>query len=210
MKTTETWNERLIRAIENRRKKRADINNADLAGVAGVKPSTFGYWVHKDPSKRSKDCGALPLLKVCKHLGLNPYWVIFNEGVMDVDFGDTKAVPCINDTSLLGITRDYPHAKAVIYKLTDENSFEPRIYENDLLFIDTAQTKLKSGKLYLFEAAGEHFLRRYFNNPVNQTYSLSSGDNEQPPHELSLPEFESVLKTMRIIGAVVGRYTNSL
>lgn len=208
-----TWNERLIIAIEHRKKSSSNINNVTIAEAANITKSTLGYWIHDKPEKRVHRADSNAFLKVCKFLEINPFWVMFGEGTMGVRYGGSVALDSINDTPILGVTKYYKYERVCNYTLKNDKTFEPRVWENDVLFIDERQQKLQNGNLYLFysDETGDHYVRRYFNDPIRKTYSLADGNtSERDTDSYSAAEFEKILKSMQIIGCVVGRYTEAL
>lgn len=210
---SDTWNDRLALAIEHRKETSSNITNAAIAEVAGVTKSSVGYWIHKDPARRVANIDSQALLKTCKFLEINPFWVMFGEGVMGVRWGGSEAIDSVNDNPTLGITKYYKYERVLNYTLKNDKTFTPRIYEGDVLFIDEKQKKLANGNVYLFHSMddNEHYVRRYFNDPVKKLYTLVDGNADEKSEDgYTAEEFSEILKTLQVVGCVVGRYTESL
>ncbi|MBW7472317.1 XRE family transcriptional regulator [Marinobacter sp. F4218] len=78
------------------------------------------------------------------------------------------------------------------------DSMEPTISDNETVMVDTSETKLRDGHIYVIRN-GDHLLVKRIQTLWNDGVQLLSDNKEYPPQEISSSDLES----LEVIGKVV-------
>lgn len=203
----ETWNDRMAFAIATRK-----ASFSELGRITGLSRQAVSTWVATD-RPRTKTLTSEAFLKACEYLKVNPHWILFGQGAMDVELDGMTPLEHLNGPPILGITSNYKSKKVINWSQPDDDAFVPRIWPKDVLFVDTEQTKLEDAYIFLFEdtSDGFQFIRRYISNRIAKAYALC--DSTTPNDQITWYDretFDDILKGLKIIGKVIGRYTDHL
>lgn len=197
------WKERLNSAMNA-----TGTKKAELADVLETRRSTITNYT----SGPSATIDAAALFKICRHMGINPAWVIDGKGAMKVDPEALTVAADLFDEPRFATRSD----NIITMKLKGERSFEPRIHEGDILFIDQSETALESPHLYCLQdnESGQVFIRRYFSDFLRRKAGFLDGlADESNPQSMALfdkQEFEEMRGLFTIIGRVVGVFTDRI
>lgn len=205
LKAEMTWNDRLKLGIETK-----NVSQSSLARYADMTKQSLGMWIHKDIEKRPVEPKALLLLKVCEFLGVRMVWVLTGDGDMNANQETREHTPSLNDIEKINITDNYDYQNVATFRM-DNETFAPRIEENDILLIDRDQATLINSKLYLIKSRSSQslFIKRYWSHPIRNTYAFVDGDPKDEDN-LSPEDFDKVLDSVEIIGQVIARHTTRL
>lgn len=207
----------------------AGNSTKELARIAGVKPPSVSQWV----SGQTKSIQIEPATRMGKHFGLNPLWISkgvlpkhSGEEVQQVSPGDNrlpiKRVLFKLAAGVSGYEVEYENGESepifMAKRWFDQNgykpgkmlavrvtgrSMEPRLYDGDLVVINTDDTRLVDGEPYAANYEGELVIKRLKRDGGNWYLSSDNPDKARYSDKLCADG-------CGIIGRIVYRQTEHI